>query len=43
MNEIFDSKSPIPLINNNDTVKILISYNVLEDIKFEEIYEYQFR
>lgn len=35
MNKIFDSKDPIPLIKSKETVKILISYNVLEDIIFD--------
>jgi hypothetical protein len=40
MNEIIDSMCTLPLIGDEDTVKILINYSMLEDIKFNEIYEY---
>lgn len=42
MNEIIDSMCTLPLIGDEDTVKILINYSMLGDIKFNEIYEYQF-
>lgn len=43
MNEIFISMCDKFVVNNDDTVLIMKSYNIFEEIKFRDIRDFQFR
>lgn len=42
MNEIFISMCDKFVVNNEDTVLIMKSYNIFEEIKFKDIRDFQF-
>ena len=43
MNEIFTSMCNKFVVNNDDIVLIMKSYNIFEEIKFKDIKDFQFR
>lgn len=43
MNEIFISMCDKFVVNDNDIVLIMKSYNIFEEIKFKDVRDFQFR